>query len=282
MNTRWGWLTLLLLLLLAACSYWIAHPGGVTTPRVQWIGVTAILIALCATAGFFRTGRVDGILIDDRNRVSLSRLQWVAWLIVLIGGYFSESIYNAAASLATASPDGGPFPTIQPELLALLGIASASPVASNLIVDTKKQSQGAAPAPVDATDTSNPARQGAIDVNGDIKDASWADLYLGEEVANRYVVDISRLQNLIFTALLIIIYVSDLWVKLAPASPKEFLVMPTVGSGFIWLLGISHASYLGYKATPKTSSPQANPSPTAPPPAVGAGGGGAAVGAGGG
>ena len=38
--------------------------------------------------------RIDGILIDDRNRVSLSRFQWVVWLLLILGSYFTEMIWN--------------------------------------------------------------------------------------------------------------------------------------------------------------------------------------------
>jgi Ca2+/H+ antiporter len=37
------------------------------------------------------------------------------------------------------------------------------------------------------------------------------DLYLGEEAANRYVVDISRIQKLVVTILLVVAYGSWLW-----------------------------------------------------------------------
>jgi hypothetical protein len=99
-----------------------------------------------------------------------------------------------------------------------------------------------------------PAQVGAIDVNREVKEASWSDLYLGEEVANRYGVDISRLQKLIITVLLVVAYVGWLWDDLT--SKKTFSAMPQVDDNgtFIWLVGISHAAYLAYKRTPKTPS----------------------------
>ena len=84
-------------------------------------------------------------------------------------------------------------------------------------------------------------------------EASWADLYLGEEVANRNVVDISRLQKLVITILLIIAYITWLWEKLGHGMPDGF-VMPAPNDKFLWLLGLSHGAYLAYKATPKTVS----------------------------
>jgi hypothetical protein len=124
-----------------------------------------------------------------------------------------------------------------------------------VIVDAKKQPSAARDAQAATqplAEGDDPDNQGAMDVNKTIADASWADLYLGEEVANRYVVDVSRLQNLVFTVLLVGVYASLLWASLAKVPAGGFAQMPAVGDGFLWLLGISHAAYLGAKATPKT------------------------------
>jgi hypothetical protein len=238
----------------------------------------ALFAALCMVAGILVNGRIDGVLIDDRNRISLERAQWVAWLIVLLGGYFVEAVWNVA--------HGAAFPKMEPELFGLLGIVSVSPVISNIIVDSKKQptaapaapaaappAAGAAPAgpaPVPAvaaapaaappTETAppqqlaagdNPLQQGSMDVNATPAEASWKDLYLGEEVANRYVVDISRLQKLIITVLLVFAYMASLWTLLGHATVAA-LDMPDVGRDFLALLGISHGAYLASKTTTKT------------------------------
>jgi hypothetical protein len=165
-----------------------------------------------------------------------------------LGGYFVECFANVAA--------GQSFPTIQPQLLILLGIVSASPVISNMITDAKKQLPVPSPQktvqPMSRGDA--PDQVGAMDVNIQVKEASWSDLYLGEEVANRYVVDISRLQKLIITVLLVVAYVAWLWNDLT--TNKTFSAMPQVDENgtFVWLLGISHAAYLAYKSTPKSPS----------------------------
>ncbi len=189
----------------------------------------------------------------DRNRLSLARLQWVAWFIILFSGYFVLAVLN--------THNGGNFPEMDAKLFGLLGIVTGSAVVSNLIVDAKKsdpQKSGtganpAAPAPTD------PASQqiGTIDRNAGPEQASWADLYLGEEVANRGVVDVSRLQQLVLTVLLIIVYVQALWGDLGTAAGSGSLAsLPKVNSTFLELLGASHAGYLAYKATPKTSPGQ--------------------------
>ncbi len=255
---RWSSLTVAFLLLLGACAAWIAlsaaRAGG-KDPHIQyqWAAVAAVLVALCAVSGYLVNGRIDGILIDERNRLSLSRLQWVAWLVVLVAGYFTGAVFVVAGG----KPD---LPAMQAELFGLLGIVSGSAVISNLIVDSKKT----APPPTQlqqqallqqqqAHPQDNPAQTGVIDRNLSIDDASWADLYYGEDIGNRYVVDISRLQKLVITVLLVMTYVVMLWSALGTAGAAGvFDKMPEVGGTFLGLLGVSHAAYLAYKATPKT------------------------------
>jgi hypothetical protein len=253
-SKAWGSLTLLLLILLAACAVWIGKSTDHSQLRWQYVTVTAILVALCIVAGVLVNGRLEGVLIDDRNRMSLARMQWVAWIIVLLGAYFVEAVWNVAHS--------GSFPEMQIELFSLLGIVSGSSVVSSLIVDAKKRPpvvpsgqpqaiQPLAVQPMAASD--HPGHKGSMDINYKVAEASWADLYLGEEVANRYVVDVSRLQKLIVTVLLVLAYLIYLWEAFSPSVPGE-LAMPAVGTTFLSLLGISHGAYLASKATPKTPS----------------------------
>lgn len=250
----WGGLTLLFLIALGLCALWIVNVQNAL--QYQWIVVSAVILAMCVFAGWMVNGRIDGILIDDRNRISLSRLQWVAWFIVLLGAYYAAAVWNARWVGA------GHFPQMQADLWALLGIVSGSAVASNLIVDNKKSKNGqsqagqpaaATPAPVPG----QPDQVGSIDRNVTPAEASWADLFLGEEVANRDVVDISRLQKLFVTVLLLVTYIRLLWVAFGGWWGANGYDMPNVsdqqnGQGFLWLLGISHAAYLAYKATPKS------------------------------
>ena len=108
-------------------------------------------------------------------------------------------------------------------------------------------------APLAATD--NPTNVGQMDANKTAAEASWADLYLGEDVGNRYVVDINRLQKFLVTIILVTIYFAWFWQGLGQDHSKGFVEMPGLDGKdtFLWLLGISHAGYLASKATPKTT-----------------------------
>jgi hypothetical protein len=235
--------------------------------------VELVLIGLCLVAGLMVHSRIDGILIDDRNRISLSRFQWVVWLVLILGAYFTESIWNRSQNLA--------FPIIQTQLLALLGISSGSAVVSNVIAENKKTTPSPAAVPVQAPVAAAPGNPvtrmslttgpmvvaappplpptthrvvGALAANDAPKVASWSDLFLGDEEATYRTVDISRLQKLVITVLLAGIYLTYLWTELGKATGGAALAMPTFGddtNGFLWLLGISHGAYLAQKATPK-------------------------------
>src|SRR5215831_8426150 len=128
-NYRWAWFTILFLLLLTADAIWISH-GGLTRLKWPWFFVMAIIIGMSMWAGWMINGRIDGILIDERNRISLSRFQWVMWLALILGGYFTEALWNLA--------NGAGAPVIQQDLLVLLGLSSGSAVTSGLIVEAKK------------------------------------------------------------------------------------------------------------------------------------------------
>ncbi len=197
----------------------------------------------------------------------------MVWLVLILGAYFTESIWNTSQNLT--------FPVIQTQLLALLGISSGSAVVSNVITENKKTTPPPAAMPVQAPVAAAPGNPttrmsattgpmvvaaapppppashrvvGALAANDTAKVASWSDLFLGDEEATYRTVDISRLQKLVITVLLGAIYLTYLWTELGKAAAGAALAMPTFGddtNGFLWLLGISHGAYLAQKATPK-------------------------------
>lgn len=241
----WGGITVIAFLLLALNGYLIAHearwPAGTETILVwYWLATLVILLLLCVAAGYLVKNRSIGILIDERNRISLSRLQWVIWFAVLFSAYFTGSVWDAAFA--------NDLPAIEPNLFGLIGISTGSAVISSLLVETKKGQ----PNPKQAT--ADPPLVGHIDVNKSPEEAAFADLYLGEEDATRDSVDVSRLQKLVTTILLVVVYMSMLWSTFIGASHTyKAFDMPIVGTNFIALLAASHAGYLAYKATPKAA-----------------------------
>jgi hypothetical protein len=238
----WGGATLVGVVLLGANAFWIAYASRSGLLGLQWLCVLLSLAIVCVIVGSLANGRLIGIFVDERNRISLSRFQWVLWFLVLFSSYFTGSVWDI-------SHEAGDMPAMEPQLFGLIGISSGSAVVSNLLVDTKKRE-----APVQAAAANDPTLVGKIDVNAAPTEASWADLYLGEEEGNRTSIDVSRLQKLIATLLLVIVYSRLVWHGLSPDTIDGggSFTMPVVGTSFLTLMGASHAAYLAYKATPKT------------------------------
>ena len=67
---------------------------------VAWVAGAALMIGLAAILGA-RRGRVFGLLVDSRKRLSLSQLQAAAWCIAIVP-LFAGTI---AGRLAAHSPD---------------------------------------------------------------------------------------------------------------------------------------------------------------------------------
>lgn len=259
----WGGVTLLGVVLLGACSAWIAGESNIPTgtPTIllwQWAAVLASLLIVSVLAGHLANGRWIGVFIDERNRISLGRLQWMAWFLVLFSAYFTGAVWDIAF---------GDLPAVETNLFGLIGITTGSAVVANAVVESKKKDQGVtpnavppAPAPglsAAAVAAAPPAtaddlRAGKVDINASPMDASFADLFLGEDVTNRQSVDASRLQKFIITILLITVYLEMLWSAFVDASQTyHAFSMPIVGTNFLGMLGVSHAAYLVSKATPK-------------------------------
>lgn len=134
-------------------------------------------------------------------------------------------------------------------------------IGSPLIKSTKKDKPG------DADETKNTLSliekqgtdKGKVEADGqlirktDIKDASWADLFKGEEVGNAAQLDVGKVQMLYFTLVVFAVYTVSLGSYFLGTEGKlgEF---PTVNSSMLALLGISHGGYLINKAVPHSKS----------------------------
>jgi hypothetical protein len=99
----------------------------------MWLSVLALLGLFALIVGHGVTGLWLGFLIDTRNKVSLSRLQMLAWTILILSGFLAAVMVNIdnhqSDPLSIAIPS---------ELWVLMGISTASLVGSPLIMAVKK------------------------------------------------------------------------------------------------------------------------------------------------
>jgi hypothetical protein len=84
------------------------------------------------------------------------------------------------------------------------------------------------------------------------------DIFMGDEVVNCNRLDLGKVQMFFFTVVGALVYMVILadWVTTLDANAPA-IAFPALSSGFIAILGISHAGFLGNTAAPKT--PEATP-----------------------
>jgi hypothetical protein len=195
--------------------------------QVWWI---LSLLALLFLAGWVgrQTGQGKlGILIDGRGRYSLTHFQVVLWTVVILSSILGVLISQGF------DPKAVQFP---PELLGLMGIIAGSGVLATGVKESKNAPGSRA----------NVARTGPFTLSNGKKttiSARFAQIWLEEEgdQADR-VVNITKYQNFIFTLVILGFYVTAAW---------KTGGLPQLSEGIVWLIGISHAGYVGGKVPDK-------------------------------
>jgi hypothetical protein len=90
------WHTFALLIIIA----FMALTGLLFPIRARvWTWVVALILlgVFAAVAGQGITGLWRGLLIDERNKISLARLQLTLWTIVVLSGFLTAALSNLAA-----------------------------------------------------------------------------------------------------------------------------------------------------------------------------------------
>ena len=192
-------------------------------------------------AGIIAKGRVLGVLIDDRNRMSLGRFQALSWWLLIFAAFLSMYIWNVQHG-------GGHLPQVPKDLLYLLGITNGSAVIGTMVLNPKRRltqavAQNVPPDPA-------AAQQSTLHVNLTPAEASWTDLFFGEESSNSQTVDVSRLQQFTFTLILLFVYGGKVLDTLGGAGAAQ-LDLPDLDPSALELLGISNGAYLLTKQTAK-------------------------------
>lgn len=226
-------------------------------PRLwTWLSILALLGLFAVVAGHGVTGLWLGLLIDTRNKASLSRLQMVLWTILILSGFLAAVIANI--------DNGQPEPlsiTIPAELWLLMGISTVSLVGSPLIVSIKQSRPANEDEKVRAleqlahqsVDPATVAIRGQMVVNQNAETARIADLFQGSETGNAGQLDLGKLQMFFFTLVLLFAYGTAL-AALFKTSGGRITALPAMDTGMLALLAISHAGYLVNKALPHSES----------------------------
>lgn len=209
-----------------------------------WITLLGAIALILLGVGVWIRKSPLGILVDSRNRMSLSRLQIVAWTWLL-----------TSAFLAVAIAEGTMNILLDPEVWALMGISVASAAGSVIVKGTKagQEPDTSRLPPSDQEAATQQPRLGMLAKNPESKKPSLAELFMGEELTDQKYVDISKVQMFLFTVVILCGYGWTLWGwDLKTAAAAGTYHFPSLSEGLVVLLGISHAGYLTVKAAPKS------------------------------
>jgi hypothetical protein len=259
----------------------VGRSASLVAPLLLSYGAIVVLIL---AGGLATRGTWFGALVDKRNRVSLSRVQMLCWTIVLLGGYVVIATFNIAllgsdirdlslsagagneAAQATLADFVGFFPNLDPALWAVLGLTVAvSPFISQKILNQKPREGEPAGVDTQRVQSRSLVQGGPLDTRDSPADSRWSDLITGEEEANAHQVNVSRLQYLVITFLLLGSYLILLLRYLGSLDGTQILIashdhvpvfpsMPPVDGTFLGLLVLSHGSYLAFKTLPATGA----------------------------
>jgi hypothetical protein len=255
-------------------------PGRPLSVAGAWMITMGTVVLVCAAMGLQRLYRVGGILINERNVMSLTRFQITAWTIMIgsailtigLSRAFHTDVNSVTEALDIIVPD---------EVWQLLGIASGSAVLSTMIKKNKESVEPANSEKVADRTASmlegesgaaiEENRRGILYGNSDPRDARFMDMLEGDEVANAAVLDVGKVQMFFFTVMSLLMYGSVLWVMMRTSEASMILQMPALTPAMIKIIGISHIGYLGTKFVPQTTTdPTAKPKAAAKPDAAGA------------
>jgi hypothetical protein len=236
-------------------------PSVIEDPSSAWLLSLAGMTAFAVVVGVAINRRPAGLVIDNRNRVSLSKLQALAWTLMVLSALTTAVIFRIR--LGFADPVAITLPQ---ELLAAMGISAVSLVAAPVVLSLKS-TEDAAPGQAAATaakldDGDSGHAVGKVYARTEAADASWLDLFRGDETGNAASPDLSKMQQFLITVVVLAVYASGLWKAFAGpeyvtdesnAAPF-FAAFPALSTSMVWLIGISHAGYLAYKAAPHSAS----------------------------
>jgi hypothetical protein len=231
------------------------------TTAANWLWILIILVVFFAFLGHLIKGRWDGILIDERNQMSLSRFQMVMWTLILLSAFFAiglSRISNPALDANLALDIGVPE-----QLWALIGVSTISLVGSPLILSRKKlqfpdKNKLITKVNNDTkTITQKLAEKdmvaiGTVCKRNSSSKASFYDIFTGDEIADCSYVNLAKIQMFFFTIIIGVVYcvlLLDLMTK--PGNPV-ITGLPPLSDGLVALLAISHGGYLTEKAVPST------------------------------
>jgi len=210
--------------------------------------------------GLAITKRPFGILINERNLVSLSRFQMSLWTVVVLAAYFTFALARIKASINDPTLKDPLNIILDWHLWALMGISTTSLVGAPLILSTKKDkdpdpsvipktARAVAELPADI----NANRQGTLYANPKMADARFTDMFQGDELVNTAHIDLAKVQMFYFTIIAVLAFFVLVFNAIVVSNP-DLSHLPVLPDGLVAILGISNAGYLTSKGIDHTKT----------------------------
>jgi len=269
-DKQWKWFhSVVVALLVAALAFLAVNIHQYYTPLCAWWMLMGIVAGAILIIGHGVTGAWRGAFIDERNVISLSRFQLLAWTVLILSAFMTAAFWNVG--LGTLSQ---PLDEIKlaPTLWLLMGISTASLVASPLLLSGKK-AQTPNAAERDQTfellrqqGDGQVSNQGLVVTNTDIGNARWSDMFTGEETGDAAHMNLSRVQMFFFTLVALLTYGVALGGMFRDPVfiGAGFGAFPMLSEGLLALIGISHTGYLAAKGVSNSQTANAG-APTVTP-----------------
>lgn len=224
---------------------------------INFLLVTACIILFLATLGIHHNGKALGILVSERNTMSLSRFQTVLWTVIVLAAYFTISLERIRAGAADPMAIA-----IDWRLWTLMGISLTSLIGSPLILSNKRLKEPSSESDFEKTaklcgktvEYVKTNAKGLLYANLNPKDAEFTDIFEGDEVADTGYLDVSKVQMFFFTVIAALIYEFLILHTLLTVDSKDITSFPVLSEGFLAILGMSHAGYLTSKTIDSTKS----------------------------
>ncbi|HEY0371325.1 MAG TPA: hypothetical protein VGD79_04960 [Thermoanaerobaculia bacterium] len=228
-------------------------------------GITmAFLIVFLVALGLRVHDRPAGALIDEKNLMSLSRFQLVAWTVLIVASIIAIALaraFQGSTAFAFTIPDA---------LWQLLGITAGGAAGKEVVNSVKKRQVVANPdvAAAQATEAINQTadgeqkttmqeveayRTGTLFGNPTPRHAQLVDMFQGTEVGNAAYVDISKVQMFFFTIGALVAYGADVYHMVATTAPNAITTLPDIKGGLLAMLVVSHSTYIAGKAIDHTN-----------------------------
>ncbi len=235
----------------------------------NWYWLMLLFVVVLAVIGKVMCDTFKGVFVDERNVMSLSRVQMVAWSILVLTAVLAFVLHSVDTGNGSCLRDAtGCVPDIPQQLWLLMGFSTATLVASPVLLsnsgaaepDQKKSEEIVNGLALQGYQTSEQELSGALYKNKSPRDARWSDLITGEQNSNCLHLDLARLQMCFFTLVALLSYAVLLHGQLSQAAVFESL--PDLSEGLLAIVAISHGGYLVSKASQNsviTTAPAKNP-----------------------